>query len=101
MIFVRTGMCVYVHSCVLMCMHVRARKNSLCHSPQWNHSQKISLQTGTGTQNLVAKGEHQSKQLQNGAKKKKKKTREPVHLVKKCKTVCTYCASKVLVLQKS
>ena len=45
-------------------------KNFLCHSPQWNHSQKISRQTGTRTQNLVAKAEHQSEQLQNGAKKK-------------------------------
>ena len=56
-------------------------KISLCHAPQWNHSQKISRQTGTRTQNLVAKAEHQSEELQNGAKKTK--TRElQVPLVK-------------------
>ena len=47
-------------------------KFSLCHSPQSNHSQKTSRQTGTRTQNLVAKAEHQSEELQNGAKKTNK-----------------------------
>ena len=71
---------------------------SLCHSPQWNHSQKISRQTGTRTQNLVAKAEHhgQSEELQNGAKKK---TRElQVHLVKDARHL-NLCASKVFAVK--
>ena len=40
---------------------------------------------------MVAKAGHQSEQLQNGAKKN---TRTGT-LSEKCKTLCTYCASKV------
>ena len=58
-------------------------KFSLCHSPQWSHSQKISRQTGTRTQNLVANAEHQSEELQNSAKKNK---RTAGTLNKRCKT---------------
>ena len=70
-------------------------KFSLCYSPQWNHSKKISRQTGTRTQNLVAKAEHQSEELQNGAKK----TRElQVHLEKDARHL-NLCTSKVFAVK--
>ena len=59
-------------------------------SPNWNQDSKPGRQSRT---------EHQSEELQNGAKKKKKKTRElQVHLVKDARHL-NLCTNKVFAVK--